>query len=394
MARTSAPLPLSLDMLVFWLLGTVCALRAALVTVISLRLEVAAVANTIKSFEDNFNHQFHYDWVVMLYRQLSVEAKQTLVSVSSGTIRFVEIRHMGELLTYRKGTDREKVRKLRLKIRLPKSLRKVSLIQNRHLTRFLLGHYYNLDGLWDDYDYYMKVPVELQLECTVDYDVFQKMKDEGIKYGWLLAQTLPEQMHPTLMQHVQEYVLNPNNAVAEVPSQNNFHFLLDNATLSDPEKPNWGFSGCAYDTLFELVDVLFFRSPQYQHFFNYIDEKYGFYYETWREDHIKTVATSLFLLLSEVRFFDDLAVSTAAKSNCPLDLQTYVNKKCTCNPFLHGQEYTITRLITDVHEVMHSSQCVAHYLRTTSTRSKAFSGNLKWPEDPEPPAPLQIDEDQ
>ena len=61
----------------------------------------------------------------------------------------------------------------------------------------------------------------------------------------------------------------------------------------------------------EIADLRFWRSPQYQAFFEYLDLKGGIYYERWGDAPIHSIAVTLFLERSRLHHFWDMGVSAA-----------------------------------------------------------------------------------
>lgn len=348
--------------------------RAAMVVVVQNKADIPMIMPTIRSYQQKFNEKYNYDWVIISHRAMLslLQRDITALTLLGSSVKFMDLKYLSELLVYPPGIDKQKVKQTRRDTDFPKMLRSKNVLIARHFARFLTGHFYNLDNLWKDYDYYWKVPLGSQLNCEVNYDVFKYMKQNKIKYGWLLMQEDYPHLHPSLFNIVKKYILDPNNNLMPEsgPTKNNFHFLLgggmDPSELQDPNA-DWRINSCSIDTEFELVDLSFFKSTQYQHFFNHIDEFNGFYYESWREPVIKTIATSLFLNTNEVRFFDDLAVlvRTQAIGLCPLNTDFYIKNKCTCDPREHGKKIGVGKFPGENLQLMHKSTCLAKWLQSS-----------------------------
>lgn len=348
--------------------------RAAMVIVVQNKADILQVMPTIRSYQQKFNEKYNYDWVIISHRAMLSLLQQDITALTKpgSNVKFMDMKYLSELIIYPPGIDKQKVRQIRRDTKFPKLLRSKNVLQARHFARFLTGHFYNLDNIWKDYDYYWKVPLGSQLNCEVNYDVFKYMKQNKIKYGWLLMQEDYPHLHPSLFNAVKRYILDPNNDFMDEsgPTRNNFHFLLgsgmDPAALQDPNA-DWKINSCSIDSEFELVDLSFFKSTQYQHFFNYIDGFNGFYYESWSESVIKTIVTSLFLNTNQVHFFDDLAVlvRTQALGLCPLNKDFYIKNKCTCNPQEHGKKIGVGKFPGEELQLMHKSTCLAKWLQSS-----------------------------
>lgn len=341
--------------------------RAAMVLIIEEAQDLLKAQTTIRNVQERFNGRFGYDWVVVSHKDLGMFGRKALVSSAAGTrVRFVLPRYLEALVGFRDDTDKAKVRDNRRQTKLPPRRKEQNAVKSRHFARFAAGHFYNLP-LWDDYDYYWKVPVGAELACDVAYDVFKHMRENDIQYGWLLVQQDPDNMAPSLMESVLAYTASSANNYMEEErkkTKNNLGFIL---ATELPEGPQT-YRGCSFGGGFELASVAFFRSLQYQHFFNHLDSLNGIYYETWTEAAIKTVATSLFLETGQTHFFADLAVSTEGLGNCPINKDLFLQNRCSCDPQRHGKLYLPGRRLLDQVEEMHQSRCVAHWLESVGER--------------------------
>lgn len=335
--------------------------RAAMALIIEQAQDLLEAQTTIRSVQERFNGHFGYDWVIVYHRDIGSSGRKAIVASAAGAkVRFVLPIYLGQLVGYRRNTDKALVGANRRKTELPPGRKAQNSVQSRHYARFAAGHFYNLP-VWDDYDYYWKMPIGGQLACDVGYDVFDHMQKEDIRYGWLLVQQDPENMAPSLMQQVLAYTASSANNLMEGDQKkttNNLGFILAPTLPEDHQT----YRGCSFGGGFELASLAFFRSPQYQHFFNHIDSLNGIYYETWTEAAIKTVATSLFLETGQTHFFGDLAVSTPGQGNCPINKEVFLEGRCSCDPQRHGKAYLPGRRLIDTVEEMHLSRCVAHWL--------------------------------
>lgn len=322
-------------------------IRGALVLHLNKRQDVLQVLGTITSYEQRFNRRYNYDWVIVTTRSIDTSYREAMVNcVGPGTaVRFIELKYQRPFVGYPGQIDRTKARNARKQLKLPKSRALVNPILARHFTRFFTGNFYNLDNLWNNYDYYWKVPLDSRLQCDVTFDVFKFMQRRGIKYGWLSMEQDLQMLHPTLMTHVKSY----------------FDLKEDDTRLQLLFP--FGDQSCNFNPDSELVDVSFFRSQAYQDFFNYIDALNGFYYETWRESHIKTIATSLLLDSKEIHYFDNLAVETAALSNCPKNATLYADRRCNCDPTKGRQPLGDSNLEPQF-TPMSESSCLKSWLRS------------------------------
>lgn len=343
-----------------WLPWTVSA-AGAMVMLVTARSEVPYVLSTIHSYQERFNEKYNNDWVIISYRSVIRNHRETIREIVRGsTVKFVDLKYLGDFLKYPEGTDTTKVRKLRNSTPLKSPWRRLyNSVYSRHFTRFSAGHFFNLDNIWLSYEYYWRVPVGSKLGCDVNYDVFQYMEDNNIKYGFLLIQKDNMAMHPSFLREVQKYVENPDNEMQPSPSKNNFNFLIESGEVT--ENNEWIYKSCNFDAESEIVSVDFFQSPQYKHFFNHIDLLKGMYYETWREAAIKTAAVSLFLPSEQVRFMDLPIISPMyGVFNCPSSPDTYIANRCTCDANIHQKAYKFGPLQMKAVQML-QSECLLHW---------------------------------
>lgn len=324
--------------------------KGALVLFISSRINIPDALLTIKSFQDHFNNQYHHDWVILSTKNILSTSKPQLAAMANGeNVKFVDLgKHFFTIPSTVSAT--------KIKRRKPKDIPQYARDQftrfSKQLTRFLAGSFYNLDNIWLDYDYYWKVPVGSSLGCDVNYDVFEYMNQNGIQYGWLLMQkTLPD-VNTGLINHIEDYL-----KTSPITSEENVDFVSKY------------IQSCSFVTEFELASLSFFKSAQYQSFFNFLDQFNGIFYQEWSENAIKTLAVSLFLPKKLVKFFSDLPVEylTYGITNCPPNPTFYWENKCTCDPYMTLKSFDIGSRSGNSFKVpylkMHDNECVSQWLQ-------------------------------
>lgn len=91
----------------------------------------------------------------------------------------------------------------------------------------------------------------------------------------------------------------------------------------------------------------FWRSDAYMSFFDFLDEKGGFYYEVrffllwypgglihlqrWGDAPVHSIAASLFLPRDAIHFFSEIGYEHAPFSHCPLDTEQWSRSQCACD---------------------------------------------------------------
>jgi alpha 1,2-mannosyltransferase len=75
----------------------------------------------------------------------------------------------------------------------------------------------------------------------------------------------------------------------------------------------------------------FWRGEAYQAYFNYLDEKGGFYYERWGDAPVHSIAAALFTAKHQIHFFDEIGYEHNPYTHCPSTKKAWQKGKCACD---------------------------------------------------------------
>ena len=92
----------------------------------------------------------------------------------------------------------------------------------------------------------------------------------------------------------------------------------------------------------------FWRGPAYTDFFNYLEEKGGFYYEVrvilspglyialtrvqrWGDAPVHSIAAALFAKKEQIHFWDEIGYEHNPYTHCPQNGKTWKQGKCSCS---------------------------------------------------------------
>lgn len=89
---------------------------------------------------------------------------------------------------------------------------------------------------------------------------------------------------------------------------------------------------CPQWSNFEVGSLDWLRSDAYVDFFDTLDYDGGFFYERWGDAPVHSIAASILLNKSEIKFFDDIAYFHVPFTHCPTDDQTRIDLRCHCDP--------------------------------------------------------------
>ncbi|KAF5094865.1 hypothetical protein D0Z00_003365 [Geotrichum galactomycetum] len=188
------------------------------------------------------------------------------------------------------------------------------------MCRFNSGFFYLLDGL-KDYRYYWRVEPNVHFKCDINEDPFKVMKNGNYSYGWTM--TMPEDIKSieTLWPTVKQYL---HDKKPHLPADNMLEFLTDDNSET--------YNTCHYWSNFEIGDLSFYRSKEYQEFFEYLDATGGFFYERWGDAPVHSIAVSLLLPKTKIKHFPHTGYYHKPNQGCPLREEVRKELNCACNP--------------------------------------------------------------
>ncbi|KAG0170529.1 alpha 1,2-mannosyltransferase 2.4.1 [Apophysomyces sp. BC1034] len=106
------------------------------------------------------------------------------------------------------------------------------------------------------------------------------------------------------------------------------------------------FNFCQLWSNFQIVDLAFLRSIEFQTYFKHLDRAGGFFYERWSDSTVTTVAAAMFLEKQAIHFFNQVGYSHGEVSHCPLNWEHL--QQCSCDVAdsydFHSESCTINLL--------------------------------------------------
>lgn len=82
---------------------------------------------------------------------------------------------------------------------------------------------------------------------------------------------------------------------------------------------------------FEIGDLDLWRGEAYRKFFDFLDEKGGFYYERWGDAPVHSIGAALFARKDQIHFFNDIGYRHEPFQHCPQG-ESHKRGKCWCDP--------------------------------------------------------------
>ncbi|ODV84237.1 glycosyltransferase family 15 protein, partial [[Candida] arabinofermentans NRRL YB-2248] len=279
--------------------------------------ELFAMLRTINNVENRFNHQYHYDWIFANDEPFTTEFMDMVSNMCSGTVKFVQIPY--EMWSYPDWIDQEKAAEVRKQMR-KKRVKYGDKEAYRHMCRFFSGMFYNLEEM-KNYKYFWRIEPDVEFRCSIRYDPFKVMREGKKTYGFNLA---PLELHTTVRSLWNETINYMSQYPDKIADNNNFKFLTDDDGVS--------FNMCHFWSNFEIADLDFFRGEAYTHFFDYLDQKGGIYYERWGDAPIHSIAVSILLPYTQLQYFTNTGYYHAPNMQCDGSPQMIIDNECTCSP--------------------------------------------------------------
>ncbi|ODQ67815.1 glycosyl transferase [Nadsonia fulvescens var. elongata DSM 6958] len=278
--------------------------------------EAKQIASSVRQVEEKFNSKFKYPWIFFNDEEFSEFFKATVSRATDAETRFIKIDSIDweEPEHINMAKAEEAWQKL-----ADKGVQYSKMKSYHRMCRWFSGKIFTNPAL-DDVDYYWRVEPKTSFYCNIDYDVFAYMKDKKKIYGFNInlfdSPYTVETLLPTTLEFLDQHrdYLHDNNS---------FSWSVHKKSPKNNDIAH-GYSTCHFWTNFEIVDVKFFRSKEYQELFEHLDKAGGFFYERWGDAPVRSLALSILADREQIHWFRDIGYTHDPYSNCPN------SDKCVC----------------------------------------------------------------
>jgi len=265
--------------------------------------------------EDRFNKKFNYPYVFLNEEPFSEEFKTRVTGLTDSQVQFGLIPH--DHWFQPASIDETRASAARAEM-VKNNVIYGGSVPYRNMCRFNSGFFYRHE-LLKPFKYYWRVEPDIKYFCDLDYDPFLVMQDENKVYGFTIS--LPEYPAtiPTLWNAVKEFI----NANPDLVSEGNgMDFLSDDGGET--------YNRCHFWSNFEIGDLDLWRGEAYSKFFDFLDEKGGFYYERWGDAPVHSIGAALFAKKEQLKFFEDIGYRHEPFQHCPQGA-AHAKGKCWCD---------------------------------------------------------------
>ncbi|KAJ3556164.1 hypothetical protein NP233_g12040 [Leucocoprinus birnbaumii] len=224
--------------------------------------DIDGTVRSIREIEDRFNRRYQYPYVLLNEVLFTEEFKKRIRVLTSAKVEFGLIPpdhwYQPDWIDEVKATEgRDKM--------VANNIIYGGSVSYRNMCRFNSGFFYR-HPLMQKYRWYWRIEPDVHFHCDINKDPFLFMEDNNKTYSFTITMYEYEATIPTLWKTVKEFKDKHPEYIAQ-----------DNALgfMESGDKYNL----CHFWSNFEIADMDFWRGEAYSAFFNFLDEKGGFYYE-------------------------------------------------------------------------------------------------------------------
>ncbi|KAI9146232.1 glycolipid 2-alpha-mannosyltransferase [Paraphysoderma sedebokerense] len=314
--------------------------KAAIVVLVR-NEDLNEIVKTLTQFETRFNSRYKYPYVFLNDKVFTEEFKAKTRQVVSGEAKYGFVPY--EQWGYPDWVDQDKAKSCREDYERRKVYYGGSE-SYRHMCRFYSGFFYRHE-LLKEYDWYWRIEPGVEYYCNLSYDPFSYMATHNKIYGFTMSLHELNNTIPTLWKTTRRFMTEHKELI---PSENALKFIW--------RETDGNYNLCHFWSNFEIGDLRFFRTSQYEKFFNYLDKTGNFFYERWGDAPVHSMAAAMFLKPEQLHFFEDIGYRHDPFGHCPTSLEQQVRNDCDCNP-----EDTFD---------WHKSSCIRDWFRTVKDSKK------------------------
>lgn len=300
-------------------------LENATILVLCRNFELKDILSSMRSLEDRFNKDYHYPWTFLNDVPFDEDFKRWTTEMASGKTEYGLIPpNDWNTPSFINQTKYDECINQAVEDEVIYGFSK----SYRNMCRFNSGFFFRQE-LVEKYDYYFRVEPGVQYFCDFQMDPFRLMRENNKVYSFVVSLYEYENTIPTLWETVEDFLnaypehLHPNNSI---------EFITDKEPIGtlalDFGEHESAYNLCHFWSNFEIGNLNFFRSKAYMDYFNYLNDKGGFYYERWGDAPVHSIAAALFLDKNEIFHFEDIGYNHIPFFSYPEAEQVKKYKRC------------------------------------------------------------------
>ncbi|KAI9720987.1 MAG: alpha-1,2-mannosyltransferase (Kre5) [Chrysothrix sp. TS-e1954] len=300
--------------------------------------ELDGVIESIKSVERHFNRWYHYPYVFLNDGDFNSTFKDTIMNYTSAPVEFGKI--SPDMWGYPSWANKDQARE-GIRQQGDAAIMYGGMESYHHMCRFYSGFFYKHE-LLQKYEWYWRVEPEIKYFCDITYDPFLEMARTNKTYGFTIAVKELKETVPNIFRYASAYKRMNNltskglwEMFTDRPIEDE-NFWPENdprykkslpkeeedepgtlPEIDDESMESEVYNMCHFWSNFEIARLDWFRSKEYEDFFNIMDRSGGFWMERWGDAPIHSLAAGALLSPKEVHYFRDIGYRHTTIQHCP-----------------------------------------------------------------------------
>lgn len=301
--------------------------------------ELDGVIESMKSIERHFNRWYNYPYVFLNDGDFDDTFKDTVKNYSSSSVEFGKID--SSMWGFPDWVDHE-VAKEGIRKQGDAAIMYGGMESYHHMCRFYSGFFYK-HPLLLKYEWYWRLEPEIKYFCDITYDPFIKMAEANKTYGFTIAVKELRETVPNIFRYAAAYkrtnnlkskglwemfLENPPKEEETPPEEDKKDRLPEEILQNEPgantvpevdpeAMEGESYNMCHFWSNFEIARLDWFRSKEYEDFFEMMDRSGGFWTERWGDAPIHSLAAGALLAPSDIHYFRDIGYRHTTIQHCP-----------------------------------------------------------------------------
>ncbi|KAK4946701.1 O-glycoside alpha-1,2-mannosyltransferase 4 [Elasticomyces elasticus] len=300
--------------------------------------ELEGVIQSIKSIERHFNRWFHYPYVFLNDGEFEQSFKDTVTNYTSAPSEFGKID--ASMWGYPDWVDHEVARE-GIRKQGDAAIMYGGMESYHHMCRFYSGFFYKHE-LLQKYEWYWRLEPEIKYFCDITYDPFIEMIKSNKTYGFTIAVKELKETVPNIFRYASAYkrknniksqglwemFVEPQPEKKESADDSRAKTLPNEILQTEPGHQNIEdidpeamegekYNMCHFWSNFEIARLDWFRSQEYNDFFDMMDKSGGFWMERWGDAPIHSLAAGALLAPRDIHYFRDFGYRHTTIQHCP-----------------------------------------------------------------------------
>lgn len=263
--------------------------------------ELSQLIQSMKDLERTWNHKFNYPWTFINDVPFTEEFKRETRKHTKAKISYEIIpKEHWEIPPW---INRDMMKES-AELLADQGVQYAGMESYHQMCRWNSGMFYKHPALLD-MQYYWRVEPNVHFFCDVDYDVFRYMRDHNKTYGFTVTLYDSPESIAGLWPETLNFLANNEHSLAK---PNALDWLTDKERRPVHNHKAHGYSTCHFWSNFEIADMNFWRSKEYEAYFEHLDRAGGFFYERWGDAPVHSIGLGLFADPKSIHWYVQIVV--------------------------------------------------------------------------------------